>query len=245
MDNYCDFAYLYDKLTADVEYIKRADYLEDLFKNSMEYKPVLIADVGCGTGTICNILSDRGYDMIGIDSSYDMLNVAREKSQDKSILYLNQDMTEFELYGTVDVITCMLDSLNYLIEDGEIEEFFKLCHNYLNPGGLLIFDINTVYKFENILSDNIYNYEDDDVFYSWENSFDGQICEFYLNFFVKKSDGTYNRITEQHFERAYTVEHIKSALKQCGFDDVNVYSDMTMTTAKEQDERVFFVVKKH
>ena len=142
MDNYCDFAYLYDKLTADVEYVKRADYLEDLFKNSMEYKPVLIADVGCGTGTICNILSDRGYDMIGIDSSYDMLNVAREKSQDKSILYLNQDMTEFELYGTVDVITCMLDSLNYLIEDGEIEEFFKLCHNYLNPEGLLIFDIN-------------------------------------------------------------------------------------------------------
>jgi len=245
MDNYIEFAYLYDKLTLDVEYGKRVDFLEEIFKANMEYKPCLIADIACGTGTVCNILSDRGYDMIGIDSSFDMLNVAKEKSGNKSILYLNQSMTDFELYGTVDVILCMLDSLNYLLDDGEIETFFKLCMNYLNHGGLLVFDINTLYKFENILCDNIFNYEDENLFYSWENSFDGEICEFYLNFFVKQADGSYNRITEQHFERVYTIEQIKNALSIAGFQHVKLYSDLKLQLPGEQEERVFFVAKKH
>ena len=102
-----------------------------------------------------------------------------------------------------------------------------------------------MYKFENVLADNIYNYEDDDIFYSWENSFDGEICEFYLNFFVKKHDGTYDRITEQHFERAYTFDQIENALIKSGFNDIKVYSDLTMSKATDLDERVFFVVKKH
>ena len=245
MNKYSDFAYLYDSLTHDVEYEKRAGYLEKLFDIHLNKKPELIADVGCGTGTICNILCERGYDMIGIDSSYDMLNVAQEKSNGKSILYLNQDMTEFELYGTVDVILCMLDSLNYLTEDGQIDKFFSLCKNYLNPEGIVIFDINTVYKFENILSDNIYNFESDEMFYSWENSFDGKICEFYLNFFTENEDGTYNRITEQHFERAYTYDEIKSAISKSGLELVSVYADMSLDKPDFDEERVFFVAKKH
>ncbi len=244
MDSYNDFAYLYDMLTGDVEYEKRADYIEKLIECHMDVKPELVADIGCGTGTMCNILAQRGYDMIGIDSSDSMLNIARSKS-DSNILYLNQDMTEFELYGTVDVILSLLDSVNYLTDDGDIEKFFVLADNYLNPGGLLIFDINTLYKFENILSDNIFNYEDDKIFYSWENSFDGEICEFYLNFFVERSDGTYRRITEQHFERVYTVDYIKSAIENSGLKLLGIYGDMSLDMPKNDEQRIFFVAKKH
>lgn len=243
MESYSDFAYLYDTLTKDVEYEKRADYIEQLISRHTDIKAELIADIGCGTGTMCNILSERGYDMIGIDGSDSMLNVAKEKSSD-SILYLNQQMTEFELYGTVDVILSMLDCVNYLTEDGDVERFFSLAHNYLNHGGLFIFDINSVYKFENIFANNIYNYEDDNVFYSWENDFDGEVCEFYLNFFVENKNGTYQRITEQHFERAYTAEFLSVALKEAGFELCGVYGDMTFDAPGDDEQRIFFAAKK-
>lgn len=244
MSCYTDFAYIYDMLTEDVEYQKRADYLELLFKKYLKDKPVLIADIGCGTGTMCSILSDRGYDMIGIDSSASMLNVAREKSEGKDILYLLQSMTEFELYGTVDVCLSLLDSVNYLTDDDDFDRLIKLVNNYLNPGGLFIFDINTPYKFENILADNIYTYENEKVFYTWENSFDGKICEFYLNFFVENENGTYNRITEQHFERCYQIEELVDIIKNNGMTVVSVFGDLSEKMYKNSDERVYFIVKK-
>lgn len=244
MESYSDFAYLYDTLTKDVEYEKRADYIEKLISMHTDIKAELIADIGCGTGTICNILADRGYDMIGIDGSDSMLNVAKEKSSE-GILYLNQQMTDFELYGTVDVILSMLDCVNYLTEDGDVERFFSLAHNYLNPDGLLIFDINSICKFENILANNIFNYEDEKVFYSWENDFDGEICEFYLNFFVEGDDGRYQRITEQHFERAYSVEFLSETLKDAGFELAGIYGDMSLETPSDDEQRIFFVAKKH
>ncbi len=243
MESYSDFAYIYDMLTRDVEYEKRADYIQELISLHTNIKPELIADIGCGTGTMCNILSKRGYDMIGIDGSSSMLNVAKEKSDD-SILYLNQEMTEFELYGTVDVILSMLDCVNYLTDEGAVEKFFSLAYNYLNPDGLLIFDINSLYKFENVLSDNIFNFEDDKIFYSWENDFDGKICEFYLNFFVEDKDGTYQRITEQHFERAYSVEYLSTALENAGLKVVGVYGDMSKKSPSLDEERIYLVAKK-
>lgn len=244
MTSYADFAYIYDMLTEDVEYSKRADYIEKLFEKYMDKKPSLVADIGCGTGTMCSILAGRGYDMIGIDSSDSMLNVAREKSDDKNILYLLQDMTEFELYGTVDVCLSLLDSVNYLTEDGDFDKLIKLVKNYLNPDGLFIFDINTPYKFENILSDNIYTYEDDKIFYTWENSFDGKLCEFYLNFFVKRDDDTYDRITEQHFERCYEIDELTQIIQNNGMKVVSVFGDMSEKMYKNSDERVYFIVKK-
>lgn len=245
MEQYNDFSYIYDKLTEDVKYQKRVDYIEKLFSRHMSYKPVLVADIGCGTGTVCNIMYDRGYDMIGIDASCDMLNVAKEKSDGKSILYLNQSMTDFELYGTVDVILCMLDSVNYIINDNDINMFFDLCNNYLNNGGLLIFDINTEYKFKSILADNIFNYEDDNMFYTWENSFNGKICEFYLNFFVEQTDGSYNRITEQHFERCYSYDELKNAVEKSGMSVEAIYGDMCFEKPTDNEQRAYFVIKKY
>lgn len=243
MESYMEFASLYDMLTGDVEYEKRADYIEQLFKKFISKKPELIADIGCGTGTVCDILQKRGYDMIGIDSSEAMLNIAREKND--NILYLLQNMTSFELYGTVDVILSMLDTVNYLTEDGELYDFLLLAKNYLNPSGLLIFDINSPYKFKNIFSDNIYNFENENLFYSWENDFDGNICEFYLNFFVKGDNDKYTRITEQHFERCYEVDEIKNIVEKAGLTILGIFGDLSHNTYKNDDERIFFVIKKY
>lgn len=243
MSSYADFAYLYDMLTDDVDYTSMADYLESLFAQFSPRRPELIADIGCGTGTMCDILDRRGYDMIGIDSSEEMLNVARAKSGD-GVLYLEQDMTAFELYGTVDVILCMLDSFNYMTEDGDAEKFFALAKNYLNPGGLLIFDINTPYKFKNIFADKIYTYENEKVYYTWENDFDGKICEFYLNFFVDDGCGKYDRITEQHFERCYEIDELIGKIDAVGLRTLAVFGDKSREKYKNDDERVFFIAKK-
>ncbi len=243
-DNYNGFAYIYDKLTDDVEYEKRADYIESIFKKHMTSKPELVCDLACGTGTLCTILNKKGYDMIGIDNSSDMLNVARDKSEGEKILYINQDICDFELYGTVDAITCMLDSVNYLTDDGDIEALLALVKNYLNPDGLFIFDINSPYKFQNILSDNIYTYELDNIFYTWENNFDGEYCDFYLNFFVKNSNGKYDRITESHTERMYTVQYLENEIKKSGLELVGLYNDLSFDAPESTSERLIFVVKK-
>ena len=152
--SYSAFANVYDALTADVEYEKRCDYLELIFKKHMDTEPELVTDLGCGTGSVCTILSSRGYDCIGIDSSDMMLDIASKKDTDKKILYLNQDMTDFELYGTVGAAVSSLDCINYLLEDGELLRVFELVNNYLDPNGIFVFDISSYYKLSEILGNN-------------------------------------------------------------------------------------------
>ncbi|NLD49455.1 MAG: class I SAM-dependent methyltransferase, partial [Clostridiaceae bacterium] len=183
---YSGFAYIYDKLMYDIDYKKWAGYIEDIFKEN-GIKPSLVLDLGCGTGSFCLEMASRGYDMIGIDSSEDMLGCAAQKSAGvKNILYLKQDMTNFELYGTVDCIVCLLDSINYVLYKKDLKRLLKLVHNYLNHGGLFIFDINTPYKFENVFMENVYYDISDEITYIWQNNFDKRkrICEFDLTFFI-------------------------------------------------------------
>ena len=245
MASYSSFAYIYDSLTYDVEYEKRADYLEEIFKKHFSGKPELVCELGCGTGTMCNILADRGYDMIGIDMSESMLDVAMQKSVGKNILYLNQDMREFELYGTVDVIICLLDSFNYITDISDLEKIFALCKNYLNPDGLLIFDVNTKYKFENVLSDNTFTFDTDEIFYVWENNYDEKtkLCDFFLTFFVE-NDGVYERIDEYHVEKCYEDSEIVNVLEKSGFKGILKYADMSFEMPKNDEERVFYLAKK-
>lgn len=241
--SYCGFATVYDALTSDVEYEKRCNYLEALFQKHMDFKPSLVADLGCGTGSVCSILSSRGYDCIGIDSSEMMLDAAAKKTDSQKILYLNQDMCEFELYGTVDVFLCMLDSLNYVTSCEEVADIFALVHNYLNPGGIFIFDVNTFYKYDNILSDNTFVFEEKDIFYTWENSFDGEFCDYRLNFFVK--DGSaYRRLCEEHSQRYHSHSEIVASAESAGLKLEAVYSELSMDCPKEDDQRIFYVLKK-
>ena len=235
--SYGDFAFIYDRLTDDVEYEKRADYIENIICKHFGKSADLLCDLGCGTGTMCNLMSDKGYDVIGIDSSESMLDVAMQKSSQGKILYLNQDMTDFELYGTVDVFISMLDSVNYVINQNDLQKMFSLVNNYLNPNGIFVFDVNSKFKFENILGDNTYTYEADDIFYTWENYYED-------NFFIKNNSGSYDRMKEHHVQRYYSLERLKKMADKSNLSVEAVYGDLSFEKPKENEERIFFVLKK-
>ena len=239
MDAYGKFAEIYDSLMEDVPYQDIADVIDqELQSHQVDNK--IILDMACGTGTLTAILKQKGYDMIGTDLSPEMLHVAQEKCPDT--LFLLQSMEELELYGTVGCICCCLDSINYLTEDGALDHVFHLCNNYLEPNGLLIFDINSEYKFQNILADNIYTFENEKVYYTWENYYmdDEKLCDFYLTFFVREGE-LYSRFDETHTERCYSKQEITDALEKNGFAVKNIYDGFTQKPAHDESERLFFV----
>jgi len=240
---YGSFAEVYDKLTKDIDYNKWADYIELLFATH-GVSPKLVADLGCGTGTFCKIMMQRGYEMIGIDSSTEMLCQARQKIKG-DILLINQDMCEFELYGTVDAFVSLLDSVNYLTDKRKIKKMLRLVRNYLNPGGLFIFDINTKYKFENIFANNTFYYVNDDICYIWQNTYDRKkhICEFDLTFF-ERSGELYKRFDEVHYERAYEINELAEICRNENLELQAVYHELTLKRPRTNSERVFFVVRK-
>ena len=243
---YSIFAEVYDSLTEDVEYERRADYITGLLRRYGS-EPEIILDLGCGTGTMTSLMAKKGYSMIGVDMSPEMLAVASEKAEKDGldILYLNQPMEDFELYGTVGTVISLLDSVNYITEEKELEQTFRLVHNYLDPGGLFIFDINTAYKLKNILPGNTFCGESDKAFYSWENVYDPDysICEFTLNFFIKNGE-TYSRHSETHYQRAYTDAFIKRLLLRCGFEVLDSFDDLTFDPPMRSSEKVFYIARK-
>lgn len=243
MENYREFAQVYDKLIyEDIDYEKMADYIEGCFER-MSAKPSLVLDLACGTGTLTNIMSKRGYDMIGIDVSCDMLNIAKSKNED--ILYLCQDMRSFELYGTVDALLCMTDSLNYILDYDDLVKVFKLAKNYLNPGAPFIFDMNSHYKLSRVIADNTFTYDSEFVSYVWENEYDEKenICDFYLTFFVSSDGENYRRFDEEHTQRAYTLSEVKGALFEAGFEDVCVYDGYSFKEPREESERLVYTAR--
>lgn len=240
-----DFSAVYDKLQ-DADYDRFAEYYGQVF-SKFGKNVSLVLDLGCGTGSVTVRLAKYGYDMIGIDLSCEMLDIAREKAEKekKDILFLNQDMTDFELYGTVDAIVSSLDSVNYITEDGGVLQMFKLCKNYLNPDGILVFDINSEHKLKNILGNNTFVYDEDGVFYVWQNFYDenSRLCDFELNFFIEK-DGEYKRFDEYQQERAYSVCEIKDYARSAGLEILGIYDGLTFSEPNEESERLVFVMKK-
>ncbi len=245
MSIYENFAEVYDTFMENIPYDQWLVYIEKIWQK-FNLKPHLIADLGCGTGNITIPLAKKGYELIGIDASYQMLSKAREKSikENVNILYLEQDMRDFELYGTVDCIISMCDSINYILEESELLQVFKWVNNYLEPKGLFIFDINTIYKFENILGDNSFSQTNENSAYTLENYFDNNemINEFYTNFFIEdEKTGLYHRFEEIHYEKAYSIEKIKELIKKSGLNLLGVYDELTFDEPKEDSQRVFFV----
>jgi SAM-dependent methyltransferase len=243
---YRDFAGIYDKLMADVDYKKWADYVEEVFgRNGL--KPSLILDLGCGTGSFCIEMAKRGYEMIGVDISPEMLMLASSKANaaGADILYLNQDMTSFELYGTVDAAVCFLDSINYITDKRKLNRLFKLVNNYLNPGGLFIFDTNSQYKIKNILGNNVFYSVEDDAAYIWQNTYCPKTrkCEFDLTFFIQDGE-SYIRRDEIHYERAYSVDEIKGLAVSAGLKPLGIFDGLSFKHYKEKSERILFVCKK-
>lgn len=243
---YNDFAYSYDALMTDVDYTKRTEYIYSLFKK-FDRMPTLMLDLACGTGEFSNRFAAFGTSVIGVDISYDMLSIAREKSaeQGNDILYLCQDAAELDLYGTIDGAICCLDSLNHITDYDRLCKAIERVSLFLEKDRLFIFDVNTVYKHKNILGNNTFVIDTDDVYCVWQNEY----CEkdntvnINLVFFVPESD-LYYRQNENFSERAYSEEEMKQALSKAGLEIVGIFDDMSENAPNENSERMIYVTRK-
>ena len=241
MNAYQSLAAVYDRLNGEVPYAAFADFYEAAFKRA-GISPELVLDLGCGTGSMTLELARRGYDMIGVDASADMLSAAYDKKAAAGldgVLLLCQDMRAFELYGTVGAVVSTLDCVNYLTEDGDLDKCFSLVHNYLDPGGLFLFDVNTPHKFKHVFGDNAYILEDDDCFCAWQNDYDEKtgLCRFDLSVFRAVEDGRYERADEEQVERCYGRAELTAALTRAGFADIAFYGDLDFSAPGETTER--------
>ncbi len=244
--SYDVFSEFYDRLTDNVEYEKRADYFCRLLSICGVNDGILL-DLGCGTGSMSVKMAERGFDVIGVDSSIGMLGVAQQKMYEsgKQILFLNQPMQEIDLYGTVDSAICVLDSINHLNDAEEVMQTFEKVSLFMNKGGAFAFDVNTLYKHKNILADNAYVYEFDDLFCAWQNSYnseDGSV-DISLDFF-EEEDGVYYRSSENFSEKAYELSDISKWLEDAGFEVIGIYDDMTTDNVKPDSQRAVFLAKK-
>ncbi len=236
----------YDRLNG-ADYPAYCDYIKKVFAKHGSGKEELILDLGCGTGKLTSEMAKQGFDMIGVDISPDMLSEAsmRAYEAEQSILYLLQDMRSFELYGTVDAVICALDGVSYLYSREDVLKCFKLVRNYLNPGALFLFDVNSVYRFYEVLSKRDYFLEDDGVYLGWRSEIDEESseCDFILTLFAENEDGTYTKREEIQTEKIRKREELELLIEEAGLEMVGVYSGFDMQPAEKTSEKWFFVAK--
>ena len=263
MDAYTGFAEVYDMFMDNIPYETWCEYLTGLLKEQGVTEGLLL-DLGCGTGTLTRLLAAEGYDMIGVDLSDEMLEIAMDHQREKpdGILYLLQDMREFELYGTVRGIVSICDSMNYLTEYEDLVQVLRLANNYLDPGGVFIFDLNTVYKYSEILGEQTIAENRDEGSFIWENQADLRtpsarnkeifrvdqeegINEYDLTLFIREEDGRFRKYEETHFQRAYEQKEVEEAIREAGMELVAVYDAFTKEPPKPDSERLYFVVREH
>ena len=248
MASYGEFAYYYDGLTDNVDYEKRCDYIRGLLADNGIGEGILL-DLACGTGTVSLILSRMGYDVIGVDASEDMLSVAQEKKMEigDDVIFLCQRMEELDLYGTINAAVSTLDSINHVTDADTVREIFRRVSLFMEDKGIFIFDVNTPYKHRNVLGNNTFVYDTDEVYCVWQNSTDESLLTtISLDIFEKDEDDeeTYYRYSEEFSERAYELDDIKSWLEECKFEVTAVYEEMTREAVGDNTQRAVFVARK-
>ncbi|MCR4902325.1 MAG: methyltransferase domain-containing protein [Butyrivibrio sp.] len=274
MEAYTDFAKVYDTFMDETPYKKWAAYIASLIKeygisapyeqgttfdpNSSEevteetalmQERNLVVELGCGTGAFTEEMASLGYDMIGIDLSDEMLNIARDK-KDRSgheILYLCQDMREIDLYCTAGTFVSVCDSVNYLTEDEDIIDTFKLVNNFLYPGGIFIFDFNTLHKYRDVIGDTTIAENREDCSFIWENYYneDTHINEYDLTIFAA-TDAENNRFArsiETHLQRGYTLDEMKNFVDKSGMIFIKAIDADTHKEPDENSERIYIIAK--
>ncbi|MBO5523083.1 MAG: class I SAM-dependent methyltransferase [Roseburia sp.] len=253
MEAYSSFAEVYDLFMDNVPYEEWCVYITGLLK---EYgiEGGLLLDLGCGTGKLTRLLKEAGFDMIGVDNSEEMLEIARAAEYEEEevsvgenppILYLLQDMREFELYGTVRGVVSICDSMNYILQEEELLQVFRLVNNYLDPGGIFIFDLNTLYKYKELLGENTISESREEGSFIWENYFDEDsgVNEYDLTLFIREKGELYRRYQETHFQRAYELGTVKSLLEEAGLEFVAAYDAFTREPVKEDSERIYVIAR--
>lgn len=260
MEAYQDFAYVYDELMDDTPYMRWCDFIVESIEKygvslpvrnaaeALESERNLVVDLGCGTGTLAELLYERGYDMIGVDNSPSMLNVAMEKKvkHGSEILYLLQDMRELDLYSTVGTVVSVCDSVNYILEEKELLQVFSLVENYLYPGGIFLFDFNTEYKYREIIGDTVIAENREDCSFIWENFYDpaSGINEYDVTVFVQQEGELFRRFTETHLQRGYSAEQMRRLAEQAGLAIVEVLDAETGQAVTDASERVYMITRK-
>lgn len=243
---YKDFARLYDDLMDDFDYEEWFLYIEKIFEK-YKVNPRTLLEMACGTGNLSFHLGKKGYKLTCFDLSDEMLAIANKKLRGfKNVKILRQNMVDFDLKKRYDCILSVCDSINYILEDSSLFSVFQNAYNHLEDGGIFIFDINSKYKLQNIIGNNIFLEDRDNIFYTWENIYDinTDICEFFLTFFYEEDKGLFRRADEYHRERAYSIDEITKALKSVGFSNIDIYDAFNLNKPNEKSERINFVVGK-
>lgn len=253
MQPYTGFAAVYDLFMDNVPYDDWADYVQKLLKKN-KIEDGLLLELGCGTGSMTRCLASKGFDMIGIDYSEEMLGIARDINSkgENNILYLCQDMREFELYGTVKAVISVCDSMNYILSEQDLLQVFKLVNNYLDPKGVFIFDLDTEYAYREILGDNTISENREEGSFIWENTYyeEEQMNEINLTLFVpqegkpeSEEEVLYRKYEEIHYRRAYDIARIKELIEEAGMEWIAVYDSLTMKKPKKGCERVYIIAR--
>lgn len=262
MEAYTDFAAVYDTFMDDTPYEQWCEFLEELILEYGLSRPKqndedvlasernLVVDLGCGTGTLTEMLAEKGYDMIGVDLSDSMLQAAMQKKEKNGseVLYLQQDMRDLDLYSTVGTVISVCDSLNYILEEAELLTVFEKVNQFLYPGGVFIFDFNTVYKYETVIGDTTIAENREDCSFIWENFYlpEEEINEYDITVFVREAgngEEYYRKFTETHYQRGYTVEQIKGLAERAGLKIEAVMDADTHKECTGQTERVYMVAR--
>lgn len=253
MDAYTSFAAVYDLFMDNIPYEEWSRYLISLLRER-GVNDGLVLDLGCGTGSLTELLAASGYDMIGVDNAEDMLEIAMEKKLEsgRDILYLLQDMREFELYGTVAAVVSICDSMNYILEYEDLVQVFSLVNNYLDPNGVFIFDLNTEYKYRNILGESTIAENREESSFIWDNYFDeeSRINEYDLTLFIQEAGKTgeaplYRKYEETHYQRAYSMEEVKQALEEAGMVFEACYDAFTKDAPRPDSDRIYIVAREN
>lgn len=247
MSGYSVFARYYDELTANIDYVRRGEYFHEIIKKFKATKENILLDLACGTGSISEVMARLGYDVIGVDNSDEMLGMAIEKKFDSglNIQYLCQDMRKLDMFGTVDVIICALDSINHLANLNDVRKVFEGAAFFCEMNGLFIFDVNTLYKHREILANNTFTYETDNVYCIWENTLNAETDEVRMNFefFEREENGLYSRSSESFSEKAYSEEAIEKLLEESGFKVLAKYGDDTFDPPTETSQRIIYAAR--
>ena len=245
MGSYENFARVYDELMDNVPYEEWAQFILNLLQDR-KITEGLVLELGCGTGKLMTLLGKAGFDMIGVDNSVDMLQIAREKTSPE-FLYLLQDMREFELYGTVKAVISVCDSVNYITKKEELRKVFQLVNNYLDPEGVFIFDFNTEYKYRELIGETVIAEDREDVSFIWFNEYDedSHLNDIDLKVFVQEEGDIYRKFQEEHIQRGYTLDEIKQLLEESGLIFLEAYEEYTMQAPQPDSGRIVVVAQEH